>query len=555
MVGDPVFGNNFLNRKKELLRLNTYWEAFKKGSRTNIAVIGLRKTGKTSLFLEFQRNIKEEDSLCVMIILPSSDNISHFIDESIKSTFKSIIEKDFKDIKLIGLDLNTMSSVIAMKYPGIAYQALSLREKAKKDPRESFESLFDFFSFVQEETKSKMMIVMDEFQYVADYEVIFGEIIDLFRKKIMLNQNIWYLISGSSIRMLLRIVGNINEPTFEHFHRIELGGFDYTHAKQLVKKILGNSIDIPESTIGFIYEMTDGLPFYTGILCESLRNHCIENDLKFINNSAVTEVFLNELYKGSGRLYNYFENLIHISLETRGQGRLIEILKAISFGNHRPRDICNFVDMPLTSFSKFSMRLIDLSLIEKLDNMNLRGGYYDLKDTLLGYWLKNVYSVKEESSIQTIKDNLGAYKKSISKIIEIQNAEISKGFEARIKVLFHKFDGDIFNLEELPKFKSIDNYETEKGEIDLIAEETNGDFWITEIFNDHVDMKEYLKFIDKIGAYVKEKKSNLSKIIIVSLKSIDEEVIKKSKEEGIEIWYKEDINKLMKKHSLPRINY
>lgn len=553
MVGDPVFGKNFLNRTKELELLENYLKEFIDGQRTNIAVIGLRKIGKTSLFLEFQRRNNLENIFCSLIILPKSEKLSSFIRDSVETILRNLMNKLFPEIRTETLDIRSMANIIETKYPRLSYRCISLIEESKKEPKDSFDKLFDLFKLIKTETNLNVIIILDEFQNISEYEVSMNELLDIFRKKVMLNKEVWYLISGSAIRMLLRITANINQPNFEHFYRIELDGFDYEHSKRLITNFLGTNVEIGESTLSFLYDLTDGTPFYLGIICQSLKNSLIEQKFDKVENNVLSEVLIKELYSSSGRLYNYFENTISQSLESRGKGVFLEILKAISRNFHRPNEICKEIRIPLSSFPSFIKRLMELSLVEKFDSGNSKGyAYYDLKDSLLKYWLKNVYSVKNESSIRDIKTSMTNFKESVKEIMSIQNAEISKGYESRVRELFKKFEDFSFKDILFTKFDKVDHYETPKGEVDILAE-INNKYFLAEVFNEHVNKKELFKLLDKIDYLIKEEKKEIISIIIVSLKTIDREVIEEGNKLGIKFLEKKDINQLLKKYSMPRL--
>lgn len=60
MVGDPVYGDEFFDRDEIMERLETFLNEFKKGKKQNIALIGLRKIGKTSILFELMNLYKRK---------------------------------------------------------------------------------------------------------------------------------------------------------------------------------------------------------------------------------------------------------------------------------------------------------------------------------------------------------------------------------------------------------------------------------------------------------------------------------------------------------------
>lgn len=58
IVGRPVMGDFFVDREDELRRLQTLVEGVQKGASSNIALIGLRRTGKTSIMENLESLLK-----------------------------------------------------------------------------------------------------------------------------------------------------------------------------------------------------------------------------------------------------------------------------------------------------------------------------------------------------------------------------------------------------------------------------------------------------------------------------------------------------------------
>jgi AAA+ ATPase superfamily predicted ATPase len=57
VLGDPVSGRDFFDRNREMGILFSTLEEFKNKGKRNIALIGIRKIGKTSIIKEFIRRL------------------------------------------------------------------------------------------------------------------------------------------------------------------------------------------------------------------------------------------------------------------------------------------------------------------------------------------------------------------------------------------------------------------------------------------------------------------------------------------------------------------
>ena len=67
VLGDPVSGREFFDRNKQLGILFSTLEDFEKRQKRNLAIIGLRKIGKTSLIKEFIRRLNKNRSKIVCL--------------------------------------------------------------------------------------------------------------------------------------------------------------------------------------------------------------------------------------------------------------------------------------------------------------------------------------------------------------------------------------------------------------------------------------------------------------------------------------------------------
>ena len=75
MYGDPVYGEDFFDRDETLSLLQRRMASFRQGDKRNLALVGLRKTGKTSILLEFKRRLTDADGsnfmrrFCIELVL------------------------------------------------------------------------------------------------------------------------------------------------------------------------------------------------------------------------------------------------------------------------------------------------------------------------------------------------------------------------------------------------------------------------------------------------------------------------------------------------------
>ena len=147
VLGDPVSGKEFFDRNKEQGILFSTLDDFEKGQKRNIAIIGLRKIGKTSLIKEFIRRLHKTKPkiICLDIYLPEQNPQNFF-----KNCVGSIIVELFRIMDLqLKTNIPTLESamiIIEQDYPRttLAIKNLVTYLELNKN-EEAFDYLFSLF--------------------------------------------------------------------------------------------------------------------------------------------------------------------------------------------------------------------------------------------------------------------------------------------------------------------------------------------------------------------------------------------------------------------------
>ncbi len=545
-IGDPVFGEEFINREEELATLERRLNAFiEEDKKRNIAILGLRKVGKTSLIGQFIRANKKNPKLLAVQIYVPEENPLRFVIKTVGSLLLHIMRKRGINFST-PIKIEYLTKLAIPIFPKTSQFALEILEE--KDLEQAFVSVFELFRIAQKESGYNILIVFDEFQRVVDYKKIKSPI-DIFREKIMNQNKIMYIVAGSSIGMLNKIVASSESPLYGHFEIIKLKGFDFKNSRKLIINRL-NPISIGEVDIGFLFEITDGIPFYIDLLTFRMKDIAKENGWKELPSSALKDALVFEAFSSGGSIYSHLTSFIDGSLEKKGFGRYLDIMKSIAKGNHRSIDISKGSDLEYTQFSKYIKQLIDLDIVVKKEDAESSHSAYHLCDTLLELWLREVYTLREDSIIPEITEKRKRFESRIEEIINEYKSQIGLGNEARIRELFSAFDGK-FSMygKMLPRFVSVLPLRLENNdEIDVHAVSPNEN-WFAEVKDKRVDTAEILKFMEKLTQI----KTKIDQKIIVSLFFIDEDAQKLALKNGIAVWNLGDINTLMKTYSKFRI--
>ncbi|MBI3412471.1 MAG: ATP-binding protein [Candidatus Aenigmarchaeota archaeon] len=545
-LGDPVIGSEFINREEELGVLDRRVDSFiKEGKKRNIAVLGLRKVGKTSLMQQFIKHYKKESNFLAIPIYVPEENPKIFVTKAVGLTLMYLLRKKGLSIES-PITLNSLVNLAIAVFPKTAQTALEISRQP--DISEAFSSVFELFKIAQKESGYSILVWLDEFQRIADYKKHVNAPIDTIREIAMNQGKVMYVIAGSSIGMLTKIIASTESPLFGHFEQLKLKGFDFGNSRKLILQRL-DGLSIGENEIGFLFELTDGVPFYIDLLTFRMKDLATQHRYKSLPTSVLTDALLLEVFTSSGGIYSHLTSLIDESLGKKGLSRYLELMKAIARGNHRSIDIARNSEIEYTQFPKYIKQLIDWDIVIKKDGEDTFGTYY-LSDTLLEFWLKEVFSLREDAIISEISEKRKRFRSNVEKIIEEYKTQVGLGNEARIRELFKAFDGNISIFDKvLPKFDSVTIMRLPNNEeLDVLAVSSQ-DRWAAEVKDMPVDVGDINDFIRKI---------NLSPLpinqkILICLLGINEDAQKLALSNKIAVWKLDDVNILMKAYSKFRI--
>ena len=322
----------FLGRENELRTLNS---EFRRKS-SFVVIYGRRRVGKTTLIKEF---IKDKKSMYFLASEESDrQNLNKFTEKLAEFT-----EQPF----LTGT---------------------------------RFENWYDAFkalaSYAPDEKK---ILVIDEFQYLADVNPAYPSVFQGAWDEIMADKNIMVILCGSLISMMTTQVLSRSSPLYgRRTAQIRLDPLKFSDLRTAfpVKSF---------SELTELYAVTGGVPKYIEFF---------DNDRSLWEN--ISDTILNK----SGFLYE--EPVFLLEKEVREPVSYFSIMKMIAAGNHRLSKIAGELEQKATSVSPYLSTLSDLFLVEKripVTEMNpekSKKGLYFISDNFINFWFKFVYPYRGE---------------------------------------------------------------------------------------------------------------------------------------------------------------
>lgn len=340
----------FIGRIKELETLKS--EYMKKDS-SFVVIYGRRRVGKTTLIKEF---IKDKNSIYFLA------------NEEIESQN----QKKFQE--LLGLILN--------------------QNYLKDISFNNWESIFKVIP--NYENKEKLVIVIDEFQYLCITNKAFPSIFQRIWDEVLKSNNIMLIICGSYMNMMESLTLSYSSPLYgRRTAQIKLSPLKFLESKDFYK-----DLSIEDQIIR--YSITGGVPKYIEIFKE-FKDLMLSIEKNILKSDSFLYEEPNFLLKNEvERPITYFS-----------------ILKSIAAGNHKLGNISSNLSIPTATTGKYLSVLQQLDIIsrevpitEEFPEKSKKGLYF-IKDNFIDFWFKFVFPYmsylemdKYEYVIKVIERNL-----------------------------------------------------------------------------------------------------------------------------------------------------
>ena len=392
-IGSPASSHDLIDRKKELSEL--YTKMSSKSINYNVAVLGHRRVGKTSILMKLYDKL-EKDANIIPIYFDVQKNMAEpkiFFTRLQKTIFDAYIQKSsgIEKIKastkitteLVGKLIDAAKSKkitgisAEMTNQGTIIPKIEFGDK-KPDYASVFYSVFKTLNVLSKGTDFKFVIILDEFQDFIKLTRYKGltEISNLFRAIIQeREENVSYIICGSRVHMLTDILSNGESPLFAHFEKMVIYEMEEKYSVELFTKYLkARKITIKKDVAHKAYELVGGIPFYLMVLAQATT---LEQDIK----DTFYEILSNPL----GALKNYMDYILSEDLASITGGPILKtILRALATSEKglTYSELGHKIDVSTTSLTSYMSNLRNSDLIDKVEKK------FIIRDKILREYLK-----------------------------------------------------------------------------------------------------------------------------------------------------------------------
>ena len=323
----------FMDRQREMQTLE---REYQREEAAFVVIYGRRRVGKTTLITEF---CKGKDFLYFLATEEGEQaNLSLFKSEVAELTQNKLLAQ-------VGVD--------------------------------RWETIFDVIADYCDSKEERIVIVIDEFQYLGKANPAFPSILMNIWDRKLKEKNLMLIVCGSLIRMMTSQVLNYDSLVYgRRTAQIRLGQIPFQYYGEFY----------PENTMEQNiekYAITGGVPKYINMISSHTDIY-----------GAIKDTILNQ------DSFLYAEPEFLLRGEVNEIGSYFSILKVIAAGNHKLGKIATMLNLSQASITQYLKILMELDIIERevpITEENpekSKKGLYHIKDNYLRFWFRFVYPYK-----------------------------------------------------------------------------------------------------------------------------------------------------------------
>lgn len=493
----------FFGRGEILALFEKRLEAFSKGYRQNLGLLGAGLVGKSFLLRTFASKINSGQMLPIFFACRPFESFEWFAErwmgELLLSFHRTLGETPPNHLQGLFRSLRALAPK-TLKHVKLVKRMLMAHRYGQ-----AYRELLGLTGTLEQEIGKKIVLILDDFDRLDDLglEDPFGDL----GREIMIQKETLYLFSTSRLKRGRFIFHEKLSLLFGNFEVIDLNPFDFDEAREWITKRTGAQ-NSDEGMNRFLVRLTNGHPYYLNVLLKRAGSHP-ENFRAFL-----TEALEVELYGREGLLNQYFEKRL-LFFSDRGFGaRYADVLLAMAKGHNKLSQMMRFLHLKGTEIKKVLEGLVHLEAIEK------HGSLFVIPDPLFRFWLASVYYPRRSSFEALSRDGTEHFRQQVNRTMDENLRGDSLELPKRIEELFRKFRNDVVELNRkrfhCPHFTEVSSRPNNGRVFPVVAKNTKAR-WLCQVLSGKVVEDDVRVFLED----VKRLRAPLQKKLIVGLRGID----------------------------------
>jgi AAA+ ATPase superfamily predicted ATPase len=536
--------DHFCGRKDVLGFIRKRVGDLKEGYRQNLALIGSRHIGKSSILHKFLNDLDDNNVIPVYLNLENRD-LHYFVSKATRTFL-------YQYAKVRGLPLQETLPLLAETVrPTIphtadaALEAAALVEKGKW--AEAYEAVLRLPDVLIKESGLSCVFILDEFHQLEDFGV--EEPFKALADSITMQKGCLFIITSSYEELAKKILAEKLTLLFGNFEIIAVQPFDLKASQNFIECRMGD-VRIGLSLRNFLSDFTGGRPLYLDILLQELINLSAIYKQQEVYAPLVVQATENLVFSRWGSLSRYFELIVDRLCAGRANRMVMDILFALANGTHKVKDMIELTGAKQGQVTQKLTYLVDQDIVEK------NGTYFYIKDKLLRYWVKYVFERRVKSVDMEPGRSHKEFKDEVTRAINEFQVTSRKDLSTRVIELVRCFENELLSLRgqlyKLPAFTDIKALKIKSrggNYFDVLQAQTEEGLWLLVLRKDPVAECD----INAVAEEARKMGIRSRRCVIVSLSDLDDAAKLRALEERMWIWNEPELNSLMNLYDKPYI--
>jgi len=541
MATDPVLGSEFHEREDVLNLLTKRLTAFKQGYRQNMALIGPRAVGKSSILNRFLFLAQDSSIIPIFIDVPADGSLDLFIKRVMGGSLRGLLKSKGEDLPWDVTELIQRAKKYIPKTVRHMRAALKLANLGRND--EAYREVLAIPRILREEVNARAILVLDSFSHLEMLPI--RDPFGIFGKEIMVDKDTMYLVASSypvKAKSIFREKLNILFGNFEIF---EIKNFDFVSATQIIHKRL-NSCQVDRTFENFLIQMTDAHPFYLNVIVRRIEDLIQLSGVESLTQEIIFQAFIDEILCATGKIHTHFQMLLPAVSRSKNYLNPIQILSAIAQGNRKIPQLAKFLGCKISDTQKSVQKLLEEEIIQK------EGALIIVPDTLFRFWLKHVVTLGQLGLETEIGRREEYFKRELEVQLGIYREAMAKDLPKRVEELLGTFANEIISIGSskilCPSFQEIISKPTNGRVFPVFAKSSKGS-WLCQIASQLVKEEDIRVFLED----VKKQGSKVFRKVVVALSGIDLNATLMAKDSKIYVWDLKNFNRLLEIYDRPKV--
>ncbi len=540
MATDPVLGSDFFERDDILGLLTKRLNAFKQGYRQNMALLGARSVGKSSILQEFIARNSDPEIISIFMEVPQG-SLELFLKRFMGGCLTGLLKSKREDLPHDVTGLIQRAKKYVPKTARHMRSVLRLINLERND--EAYREVLALPRIMREEAGARAIVVLDCFGDLENLPV--RDPFGILGKEIMVDKDTLYLVASSHPAKSRGIFREKLNLLFGNFEVFEIKNFDFDSAFRSIQKRIGEG-KISRAEQHFLVQMTDARPFYLKTILDRILELLALGNSQIVSKEIIFKAFSDEVLNFSGRIHSHFHCLYAMAPRQKNYLSPIQVLAGIALGHRRIQKLAKHLNRRITDTQKVLQKLLDEEVIQK------EGSMYLIPDHLFRFWLRHVVSIGFLGFESDPKRRNQFFLNTLESQYRTYEEELAKDLPKRVEELFRVFSGDTISIGSskflCPVFQDVISKPTNGRVFPVYARSGKGS-WLCQIASKPVREEDIRVFRDD----VRKLRNKVHQRVVVALSGIDLNATLMAKDSKISVWDLKNFNTLLDIYDRPKV--